>query len=94
MSSSAMFINTNMVINQNLAEVQPIFEDRNDVNEDEAEASKAATLTSTYAATSAYKAVETCDAANNAIEIVTKSEDADLDDFNEIGKKACEPKKY
>ena len=41
-----------------------------------------------YAATSAYKAVETCDAANNAIEIVTKTEEEDLDDFNEIGKKA------
>ena len=41
-----------------------------------------------YAATSAYKAVETCDAANNAIKIVTKTEEEDLDDFNEIGKKA------
>ena len=81
-----MFINTNMVINQHLAEVQPIIEDRNDVNEDEA--SKAATLTSTYAATSAYKAVETCDAANNAIKIVTEAVEENLDDFNDIDKKA------
>ena len=41
-----------------------------------------------YAATSTYKAVETCDAANNAIEIVNETEEEDLDDFNEIGKKS------